>query len=359
MPVSTAPVPPVVVATADSTLLDFVLAVSAAAGVVPSVVSEAGALRPVWTSAAMIVIGVDQASDVTAMVLPRRTEIYVVGGELTREELFASSVSLGAAVVVLPSGSNWLATAMADATGFRGGQGAVLAVVGGSGGVGATSLATALAFTGARLGQRSMVIDADPLGGGVDLLVGAEQLSGWRWPRLATASGHLGDLSGHLVRVEGVDILPIGRDGEQRTLPDSEPMRAVLLSASRSHDLVTVDVPRSLTGAGREVLRRAHHTLLVVHNDVRGVAAGRQVLRELDGTCSSVAVVVRRSPWHGLPPDATAEALGLVMVGSVSGEPALRQGAERGEPPGRSARSRLSRSCRIILDNLSLTQAAA
>ena len=43
-----------------------------------------------------------------------------------------------------------------------------------------------------------MLIDADPRSGGLDLLLGAERTAGWRWPRLATARGHLGDLTGQL-----------------------------------------------------------------------------------------------------------------------------------------------------------------
>jgi Mrp family chromosome partitioning ATPase len=84
------------------------------------------------------------------------------------------------------------------------------AFMGGSGGVGATTLAAGLAFVAART-QRTMLIDADPRSGGLDLLLGAERTPGWRWPRLATARGHLGDLTGQLPSIDGIDLLSMAR----------------------------------------------------------------------------------------------------------------------------------------------------
>ena len=96
------------------------------------------------------------------------------------------------------------------------GGAALLRLVGGSGGVGATTLACGLAQRGHRQGLQVALVELDPCGGGVDLVFGAEQAKGWRWPDLASATGHIGDLRGQLPNVSGVDLVSTGRSRSSR-----------------------------------------------------------------------------------------------------------------------------------------------
>ena len=344
---------PAVVVTADLELLDHILAVAAAAGVEPQVVADPGAVRPLWSSAAVVIVGADSAAGVANLVLPPRPGVLVVGEESASDEVCAWSAPLGAAVVLLPSGAGRLTTALADASGDGAGRGKVVAVLGGSGGAGASTCATALAFAAAQQGLATLLIDADPLGGGIDLMASAERVPGWRWPRLGTASGHLGTLSGHLPQVEGVDILSMARGELQaRSSPSADQMQAVLLSATRSHQLVVVDVSRQLTSAGREALRRADLALLMVIAQLRAVAAAQQMAEELEGACTTIGLLVRTTRPRGLSADVVAETLGLSLLATFADEPALGPAAARGEVPGRSARSPYAKSCLRVLDLL-------
>jgi len=317
------------------------------------VVADAGSVRSVWLSAAMVIVGVDQAPQLANLVLPRRPDVLVVGEEQARDEVCGWSPALGAAVVLLPGGAHRLTSALADSTGPGAGQGRLVAVVGGSGGAGASTSAAALAFLGAQRGLRALLVDADPIGGGLDLLVGAERVPGWRWPRLSAARGHLGNLAGQLPQVDGVDVLSAARHPREADPgPDVEQMKSVLLSASRSHQLVVVDVPRHLTPAGREALRRADLVLLVVVAQLRGIAAAQQLVTQLDEACTSLGLLVRLTRPRGLSAEAVAEGLGLPLLGSLADDSSLAMGAARGEPPGRSGRSPLARSCRAVLDTV-------
>src|SRR5690349_916184 len=64
-------------------------------------------------------------------------------------------------------------------------MGLVLGVVGGSGGVGASSFAAVLAATAGR----SLLVDLDVAGGGLDVVLGIEAEAGARWSGLHLAGG--------------------------------------------------------------------------------------------------------------------------------------------------------------------------
>lgn len=347
----------VLVLTADLELLDSILAAAAAAGVEPVVSAELATVRSQWTTATTVVVGLDRARQLAEMVLPRRTEVYLVGAE-EDDELWRWSAPLGAAVLGLPQAAGVLTAAIADATGRRSGSGRVVAVVGASGGVGASSLAAALGVVATGVGLPAMVVDLDPLSGGLDLLVGAEGVAGWRWPRLVAAQGHLGDLAGHLPRVAGLDVLSAARE-DPGVVPTPDAVKAVLLSATRSHRITVVDLPRALDGCGREALRRADLTLLVAAADVRGIAAAHQFVPVLAEAATEVEVVVRRPRTGGVEAQLVAEALELPLAGVLREDAALRHGAERGDPPGRSARTPVARLSRRLLDRFDLESRAA
>lgn len=338
--------------TGDAVVLSRVQAVTATLGVEPTVVGEPAQVRTVWASAALILVGSDAAAAVAALRLPPRRGLLLVGRDEAPAEACTYSAELGAAVLTLPAGAEALAAAVAGREGRQPGSGRLVAVTGGSGGVGSSTWAGALAVVGARSGAPTALVDLDERGGGLDLLLGAEQVEGWRWPRLAGARGFLGDLRGQLPHTEGVDVLSTARPSANAGALAAEPVRAVLLSLLRSHSLVVVDLPRDSTGVTAEALRQADEVLLIVRADVRGIAAGREAARPLARDCPSLRVLARTGRLRGVDPDAVAAALELPAAGIVPHDPRLAVEAERGEPPGRSLRSPLARSCRPVLERL-------
>jgi secretion/DNA translocation related CpaE-like protein len=342
--------PAIVVVTADPELLDQALSILAAVGVEATVLSDPGLLRAAWSSAGMVLVGCDQAAAVAALRLARRAEIYLLAQAEANTEAFRWSVALGAAVIVLPEGSSWLSRAVTELAGRPSGSGHAIAVVGGSGGVGVSTLAAGLAVTAARQFRRSLLIDADRLGGGLDLLIGAERMAGWRWSQLAGARGQLGNLTGQLPQLDGVDVLAMDRGGPGlKGDPGPDELRAVLQSAASSHPIVVIDLPRSAGPLVTEAAACADLVVLVVREDVRGLASGQHLLDELGPEHRAGRVVVRQSRARLMSAETVAEALGLPLLGSFVDEPALALAAERGDPPARSARSPLARLARAVL----------
>ena len=103
-------------------------------------------------------------------------------------------------------------------------------------------------------------------------------------------------------------------------------------------------------------MRQAELAVLVVRDDIRGIAAARQVVREVEGECDHLGVVVRHSRSRLLEPKLVASGVGLPLLGFFPEDPTLALAAERGDPPGRSPRSSLSRLCRQLLDELALSE---
>lgn len=325
-------------------VVDEVLAAAATVGVAPVVVSDLSRLKPEWAGAGTVLVGSDLAAQVAAAGLPPGPSLYLVGADPAA--LSQWSMPLRAPVVELPAGAAWLTGILAggDVAGAP-----VLAVVGGSGGIGASTLAAALAYRAAQSGRRAVLVDADPLGGGIDLLVGAERVAGWRWHRFARASGQLGDLRSVLPSVDGLDLVSMGR----QTAPElaREPASAVVGSLRRSHELVVVDAGRGGGAGSAECRRAATISALVVGCSVRSLAAAQQVLSDWVGP--EPRLVARRHRHGSVEPQVLAEKLGLVLAGVVPDEPALAAAAELGEPPGRGGRRRgFGRACGELLSGL-------
>src|SRR4029077_10634381 len=97
---------------------------------------------------------------------------------------FQAAIAAGAQrVIALPEHDGELMAEMsnaADACRDEDRRGAVVGVIAGRGGAGASVFATALAHTA----DDALLVDADPWGGGIDLVLGCEGQTGLRWPDL-------------------------------------------------------------------------------------------------------------------------------------------------------------------------------
>jgi secretion/DNA translocation related CpaE-like protein len=335
------------VATADERLLDDALRWCAAAGAAPEVATHVAAVRRSWRSAPAVIVGADLAAALADADLPRRDHVLLVTEK--PDECWAHAVRLGAAGVHTPSDEDDVLDALASALDGRG-EAVVVSVVGGSGGVGASTLASALGLAAARRGLRTLLFDADPLGGGLELVVGAEQAVGLRWGDLDTTRGRLsaGSLADVLPRHRGLATLSWDR-GARSALPASEP--SVLTAAVRGFDLVVADVPRHLDPPGSEIIGRSVLTVLVVAEEVCALGAARHVLDRVRERAANVAVVSVSRPG-GVGPSAVSQALGQPVLARHRHDRRIRGAIDRGLGPGRSRAAR--RTAAGVLDALGL-----
>ena len=354
-PGGTARPPTVLIATADDRLLDDLLRLTAAAGVTPQVESDLTGVRRHWQAASLVLVGSDLAGRVASAQPVRRAGVVMVGADLDDAGIYQSAVAVGAdQVVVLPDGDKQLTDRLADsAEGGSRSTAVTLAVVGGCGGAGSSTLAAALALGGTKRGLRSLLIDADPLGGGIDMVFGGEQGAGLRWPQLAGTSGRVsaGALRSALPTFDSLAVLSWDRD-DLITIPP-EAMRSVLGAAQRCSDLVVVDLPRSGGPAADEVLSRLTSTILLVPREVRACAAAARVAARLRLIGTDLRIVARESASGSLRAADVASHLG----GSLTAELRLDKDLARQVEAGRFApqpRSPLGRTCAALLDTFGL-----
>lgn len=346
--------------TGDPVLLDRMLRLAVTLGVEPEVAHDPGAGRRSWRSAPLVLVGSDRAAEVVRRDLPRRAGTIVVGLDPEDVSVWRHALSLGAEqVVVLPDGEGWLAERLADATEGPRGLGRTVCVVGGRGGAGASTLATALAMTAANRRIPTTLIDGDPLGGGLDLLLGEEHAEGVRWPELADVPGRVdaAAMRRALPRFGPLSLLSWDRGPVLRVPPEA--MRVAVATARRGSDLVVVDLPRQHPDPFTEApLSVGGPVLLVVPADVRSVAAAQRVAAALAEHVADLRVVVRGPSPSELSPHMIAGSLGLPLVGAVRPEPRRTSRQDWGEPPALQRRSPLAGLCARFLDSLALGAAA-
>ncbi len=352
-PATSADPPRPLAVTGDADLLDDLVRLAAAAGTELDAAPDLGAARAGWMTAPLVLVGADAAARGPSARVPRRDAVLLVGrdGDAT---LWQRAVAIGAGdVAMLPGAETVLVDRLADTVEGLDGDAPSLAVIGGRGGAGATVLAAALAVTASRTGRCSALIDADPLGGGIDLALGAEQLPGLRWPALASACGRLrsAELLAALPRQNQLAVL--SWDRQEPVSASAEAMSSVLAAARRGADVVVVDVARQLDSAGEAALRQATATLVVVPAEVRAIAAATRVATAVTVHCADVRVVVRGPAPSRLDADSVAEAVGLPLAGPLlRPEPGLPAATERGEPPVRRRNGPLATFCAQLLDTL-------
>ena len=220
----------------------------------------------------------------------------------------------------------------------------VIGVVGGSGGVGASTFAAALAAAGA---ASAVLCDLDPVGGGIDVLLELDETRRARAGRACTSA------AGGWRPTCCVDGLPRWGPVPVLALDTAAAAGAgtalQMLDAARAVGPVVVDLGRASTPARAARDRAVRAVVVVVRADVAPLAAAHAVVATLD---VPLGVVVRPGC---VPPDRAAHLVGARLLGTLprrrAGDP-RRPGCRGASRGWRTAvawpqRSRAGATCRV------------
>ncbi|MFW0153007.1 septum site-determining protein Ssd [Mycobacterium sp. smrl_JER01] len=340
----------------DRTLGTDIDRVVAAAGVTVVRATDPSSHR-VWTSAAAILLDTDAARRCAARSLPRRARVVLISHDAPTANDWEAAVAVGAQhIVTLPAGDRDLMAVLADAADaarHTGARGPVVAVLAGRGGGGASIFATALA----RSATAALLIDGDPWGGGLDLVLGTETDPGLRWPDLSLADGRVGfsALYDALPRRQGVSVLSGSRvlsEHDPSNDIDPAPLAAVIEAGSRAGVTVVCDVARRPAPASELAVASADLVVLVTPADVRSCSAAAATARWVLAGNPNAGVVVRGPSPGGLRACDVARIVALPVLASMRPQPGIDAALERGglrvQP-----RSPLARAAREVLAVLS------
>ncbi|WP_051515602.1 septum site-determining protein Ssd [Candidatus Blastococcus massiliensis] len=337
----------------DEELLDDLLRVLAAAGTEPEIAVGGPPLRRAHRDAALVLLGADVLGAAAVRALPRRPGVVVVAREELPAPEWAAAVEVGAErVALLPDDEGWLLSRAAAAVRVPVPRGWLVAVGGGCGGAGASTVAAGLAVAAA---PGAVLVDADGWGAGLDLLLGAEREEGLRWPEL---TGLRGRVSGEALRaclpeVAGVHVLATARSAAP-AVPE-EAVRAIVEAVRSEGCPVVVDLPRPGSGGicptTHTVLADADLALLVVPARLRAVTATRLLVCAPGSPWSTAQLVVRPVPG-GLSPAEVGEVVGRPVLAELPHDRSAVARGERGEPPAVAQRSPLGVLARRVLGSL-------
>lgn len=340
----------------DPALRDDVDRVAAAAGLQVVHASDPSG-RNVWSAAVAVVLDVAAARRCAHRALPRRGRVILVVRSEPEATDFQAAIAVGAQQVIpLPAQDGELMAELSDAAEEScdsGRRGAVVGVIPGRGGAGASVFATALAQTAAD----ALLVDADPWGGGIDLVAGSEVESGLRWPDLALQGGRLSypALRDALPQRRGVSVLSGGRTGGD---VEALPLGAVIEAGSRGGATVICDLPRRSTGAVETVLDAADLVVVILPADVRSCAAAAAIAPWVSAMNPNVGVVVRGPSPGGLTSADVAKIVGLPLLAAMRAQPSVTDSLERGGLRLQT-RSPLAGAARRVLTVLHRRQGAA
>ncbi|MFT4086762.1 MAG: hypothetical protein QM658_06335 [Gordonia sp. (in: high G+C Gram-positive bacteria)] len=283
-----------------------------------------------WTLARAVVVDGPALTVLQADPPPAGPGVVVVSASDADPELWRAGLAFGArGGYLLPGDDAALVEALSRIREPRRRPGGSVAVLGGHGGAGASTLAAAVGLTACG-GGSGLLVDVDPVGAGLDLILGVEAAPGMRWNDV---TGHTGSIDpaalAAALPARGDRLRVITRARDDGALLDPETVLAVVDAGLASGDPVVADVGRGLDPAAAGVLDSADLVVVVVAASVPAVASARRTVARLDRRCPARLVVRGPSPG-GLRADHVADAVGLELLAAMRPEAALPRDAERG-----------------------------
>ena len=317
------------VAVGDRRLSNDIERIVAAAGRPLILATDAGSIsRQAWTRAGAVVLDGSDPSMAALSQLPRRGRVLLICRDEPTSEVWRRAVEVGVEqVLALPEDEARLIEAFSGMSSVTSaGRAPVVVVVGGRGGAGASVLCAAIGLCAP---NGALIVDADPYGGGIDLLLGWEDMEGLRWPDIDMRSGRVSfdALRRALPHRRGLVVLSGDRSGGAGNI---ETIAGVIDSARGAGVPVVIDLSRRLGAISTAALERADLVVVLTPAEVRACASAALVAEAVRCINPNVGLVVRGPAPGGLRAAEVAEIVGVPLIAAMRPEPNLASRLDNG-----------------------------
>ncbi len=331
--------------TNDASLEAEVRRLAAAAGVGVEQRGDPGSIGSSWGRAPLVLVGADAAPALATTHPVRRRDVHVLAAGAATERVFRDALAVGAeSVMELPEGNGWLVALLTDSDDLAAHPAIVIGVIGASGGSGASTLAAAIALEMSRI-RRCLLVDADPLGGGVDQIAGLDERPGVRWSGIE-ATGRLGGRALRESLPSSARLSVLAFDPGSARLPGADVVRETLSAGRRGFDAVVIDLGRHPEPAIEAAMAECDHLFVVTALTVSAIAAASRLRPRLPGAACALVV---RGAERGVDAPMAATLLGLPLAVVMEDQPGLDEAVVLGLGPVRRRRGPLVRAVRSLL----------
>lgn len=288
-----------------------------------------------WPGADVVVVDAAAVNVLIESTVARRHAVLLVCPADAPPRVWQDAVAIGVTDgFELPADEERLVAALTDLRAPKQSGGRVLAVLGGHGGAGATTLAAATGLAAAQLDSRRRVllIGPDETGAGIDLMLGIEDVDGPRTADLSAVGGRLSHDALHeaLPHVDRRLSVLAAEPRTGRSGGHAESVVAAVDAGRAGGDVVVVDVPRTQPALRRELLHRADLIVLLSRALLPAIAATRAAHRDIGESRGQAELVLRGPAPSGVPVDEMAWAAGLPLLGYYRSDPSLPSRMESG-----------------------------
>ncbi len=259
-------------------------------------------------------------------VLPfkSKTPFVLVTDSSPSAENYKVAIRQGASdLLELPKESAGLLQKLSDLENKKQTRAKAIAIISGSGGAGASTVA-AMAAWGLKRKFQTVLVDLNPQAGGIDVLFGQERNAASRWKDFENSHGDIPvkTFQNELISIEGLSLISHSRE---YSLTNTKLNKKVYSSLLQAFDLAIID-----TDIENISELNFQEVIVVCTNTVRSVAACLWRIAEIKNQGYSPKLVVREVPGGDVTPEQISQNLKVDLFATIQTEVQLQKDMDRG-----------------------------
>ena len=261
--------------------------------------------------------------------------------------IWQKAVATGAKYVAfLPDARPWL---LENLTPKSNKQAHTIGVLGASGGLGASLLASFIAIHFAQSNQKVLLTELNPVSGGLDVLWGIESEKGMRWSHLSNELSQflVQDVMRSIPAINGVSILSTDLAGISNEKSATDLIRALKTEVN----IQIIDLPSPQATSFGELVNMCDELLIIVGSSIKSISAANQLVNQLP-QFGKAKLIVRNLSGTNITDLNIAKTLNLQLIGQIPTELKLVEHLEQGLSPTKIPNNAYRKAVLEICSNL-------